>query len=476
MRPKRYVVRPKLIDDVLDNPGIGFMTFQRFNGDRLNEGNSWTEGFPIEYQPFSGDLANEGHPNTTIAYFRLYWRFLETAPQQYDWAMIDRALSTAKERGQTLMLRIAPYGETKEKTDVPDWYRELPGVTGNPIQPKWLVDPEDPRYVQYFGGMVRELGRRYDGHSDLEAVDVSFVGPWGEGEGSEKLTDRTREALVDCYVDSFRETPLLMLLTDERTNRYALSRRNVGYRADCLGDMGGSWTNLMEILPGSANDYHDVPLDWSHMMDHYPQKIIQNGFRDAWQKAPVSFEVCWVVQDWYDRNWDIDYIIDQSLKWHISSFNAKSSPIPKAWEPNVRRWLNRMGYRLALRKLTYPCVVEPGDDMTITTWWENLGVAPCYRKYDLALRLTNGQNEIVLKTDADIREWLPGDNLHDQALRLPESLQAGQYQVALGLLDPVTCAPAIKLAVEGRGPDGWYAVGSIEVRHRGEEVGNAEPI
>ena len=31
-------VRPVEIDDVLINPGIGFMTFQRFNGDALNEG------------------------------------------------------------------------------------------------------------------------------------------------------------------------------------------------------------------------------------------------------------------------------------------------------------------------------------------------------------------------------------------------------------------------------------------------------
>ena len=42
-------VRPKEIDEVLVNPGMGFTTFQRFNGDRLNEGLEWTEGFPIEY-------------------------------------------------------------------------------------------------------------------------------------------------------------------------------------------------------------------------------------------------------------------------------------------------------------------------------------------------------------------------------------------------------------------------------------------
>ena len=67
-------VRPTEIDDVLTNPGIGFMTFQRFNGDDLNEGIRWTEGFPIEYQEFDGNLENKDHPMTSIAYLRIYWK------------------------------------------------------------------------------------------------------------------------------------------------------------------------------------------------------------------------------------------------------------------------------------------------------------------------------------------------------------------------------------------------------------------
>ena len=35
---KTIYVRPVEINDVLTNPGIGFMTFQRFSGDKLNEG------------------------------------------------------------------------------------------------------------------------------------------------------------------------------------------------------------------------------------------------------------------------------------------------------------------------------------------------------------------------------------------------------------------------------------------------------
>jgi hypothetical protein len=34
----------------------------------------------------------------------------------------------------------------------------------------------------------------------------------------------------------------------------------------------------------------------------------------------------------------------------------------------------------------------------------------------------------------------------------------------VGMLDPRTGLPAIKLAIEGRQPDGWYDLGTVQVR------------
>jgi hypothetical protein len=245
------VVRPAEIDDILVNPGIGFMTFQRFNGDQLNEGLKWTEGYPIVYQPFKGSLENPNHPRTSMAYFRVYWKFVEPEQGKYRWDLIDNALRTAHDRKQTLMLRIAPYGTAKDN-DVPDWYRSLVGSEpAMPVQ-KWRTNPEDARYSQHFGRFVRAMAARYDGHPALESVDLSIVGAWGEGAGSEDLTENTRKALVDAYIDGFRKTPLVMLLTDEKTNKYALSRRDAGWRVDCLGDMGGfsnpNWSHMQVII------------------------------------------------------------------------------------------------------------------------------------------------------------------------------------------------------------------------------------
>jgi len=445
VRPQETMtVRPKVIDGVLINPGIGFMTFQRFNGDKLNEGTKWTEGYPIVHQEFDGNLENENHPMTSLAYFRVYWKFIEPAEDEYRWDLIDKTLETAAARGQTLLLRIAPYG-TGADNDVPDWYRQMVGNEEG-LPEKWRTDPEDPRYVEHFCDMVQDLGARYDGHPVLESVDLSIVGAWGEGAGSEQLTQKTREALVNSYLEAFKKTLLVMLLTDEKTNRYGLSKRDVGWRVDCLGDMGG------------------FSKTWCHMCDYYPQAIINFGMQDAWKKAPVTLEVCWVMQHWKDQGWDIDYIIDQSLKWHISSFNGKSSPVPQGWQPQVDRWLKRMGYRFALRKFTYPSAVKPGGELRFTSWWENQGVAPCYRPFRLAFRLKKGQSNAVLVTGADLRSWLPGDNLYDDAVTVPKDLGEGEYELVIGILDERIDEPKVRLAIEGRRPDGWYSLGKISVQ------------
>lgn len=457
------VVRFHDNEEVLNNPGKGFTTFQRFNGDTLNPTPGWTEGLPIEYQDFDGNLENENHPQTTIAYYRVYWRYFEPEEQQYNWELIDKALETARERGQKLMLRIPAHGSgTDTRRDVPDWYRDMVGDSrewghDSPVN-AWLVNPEDPRYVQYYGGMIRALGERYDGHPDLESVDMALVGAWGEGAGSALLTQETREGLVNSYTDVFNKTPLKMLLTDEKTNKYGLSQANVGWRIDCLGDIG-FW----------ADDQNG----WSHMYDHYPQKIVETGMQDAWKKAPVSLEICYTFTNWQRLGdfglEEVDYIFDQALKWNISSFNAKSSPVLEEWEDAVDEWIKEMGYRFVLRRFSYSSEVTQNGKLNFTSWWENKGVAPIYQEYPLALRLRNSDGSTTLLTDIDIREWMPGDNMYDDAVFVPHDLPVGEYELELAIIEPLIelgkePKPAVKLPIDGVTNDGWYSLGAITVK------------
>lgn len=450
------IVKPKETNEVLVNPGMGFMTFQRFNGDELNSGSGWTEGFPIDYQEFDGDLVNQGYPATTIAYWRIYWKFLEPEKGVYRWDMIDKALEIAEKRGQSLLIRIAPYGTGPER-DVPDWYRKMVGsredwTYNNPVN-KWAVDPEDPRYAEFFGGLIRAMGERYDGHPDLEAVDLSIVGAWGEGAGSELLSQTAREALVDAYTESFAKTPLIALLMDEKTNKYANSRIHVGWRVDCIGDLG-FWASEQN--------------GWTHMHDFYPREIIGCDVQDSWIESPLSFEICGTFLSWRDKQGygreEVKYIFDQSLKWHMSSFNAKSSPVPEEWNDLVDDWLKKMGYRFVLRRFTYPKEVKQNGKLQFTSWWENKGVAPCYKDFIPAIRLKSKGNEaVVVIPDVRLKGWLPGDIVCDDAVFVPLELPAGTYDLQIALVDRQKHRPRINLAVEGRTSDGWYQLGKITV-------------
>jgi hypothetical protein len=122
-----------------------------------------------------------------------------------------------------------------------------------------------------------------------------------------------------------------------------------------------------------------------------------------------------------------------------------------------------MGYRFVLRKFTYPQRVKPGSQLAFTSWWDNKGVAPCYKRFPLALRLKNGPRTEILLTEADITTWLPGDNLYDSEVALPTDLSAGDYELELGLVDRASKTPRIKLAIEGRSEDAWYRLGRIKV-------------
>ena len=60
---------------------------------------------------------------------------------------------------------------------------------------------------------IKRLGERYDGHPDIDHVDLGSVGWWGEwhlsGSKNCKLpTLENRKKIVDAYLAAFKKTPL----------------------------------------------------------------------------------------------------------------------------------------------------------------------------------------------------------------------------------------------------------------------------
>jgi hypothetical protein len=419
---------------MIANPGMGWQTFNRFADDDPN-----LEGIP-----------------SASAYFRFYWRDLETREGRPNYALFDSLLTRARKANQKLAFRVMCLGSNNQSIHVPQWLKDK-GCPGYEFQldgkgiTRWVPDMDSPLFQEAHFRFLEALGKRYDGHPDLDLVDIGTVGMWGEwhmsSSGVKMPSEETRKKVIDTYLRAFSKTPKVMLIGDEGGMKLAVSTHS-GWRADCLGDYGG------------------FSKTWNHMENMYPVQIAKTGTAEAWKTGPVAFESCWTMQKWKDENWCISCIFDYGLEYHASYLNNKSAKIPEGSRPDIEKFLKRLGYRLVLQKLEHDRTVKAGAPLELTMVWENAGVAPPYRDYMPAIRLTGEKDgeSTVIPTDISVRGWLPGSRELSASPRLPRNLRKGVYTLALAVFEPARKEPVIRLAIEGRGDDGWYPLSKIEVK------------
>lgn len=441
------VVRPKEIQDVLVNPGMGVTTFQRFNGQEPNPPLKWSEVGPVTKLPAA--TAKPDFPDASVAYCRWYWNVLEPEPGKFNWEIVDLAIEEARAHGQKLAIRLMPYSN---QDPLPEWYRKSGAKRANKDSDKdgkiWQPDFSDPLFLKYWSELVAEAGVRYDGNPYLDTVDISSVGYWGEGWSPYMPAFSYQKALIDIWLEAFKRTPLLMNFDEPQALAYG-TQQGAGWRLDCWGDMRVSSTD---------------PYFPAEMLEIYPQQIVRTGIQNVWQRSPVSLETCYTVPGWKERGYDLDYILAQGLRWHVSTANIKSAPIPAEWKAKFEDFQRKIGYRFILRRLEYSKTVSPGTMMPVHMWWLNAGVAPVYAPYDLVMELRSAKSSAIIRILVDVRKWLPGDAVFDDSVYVPEHLEAGSYDVRIAMLDPRTGKPAICFAIEGRQDDGWYLAGSLTVK------------
>lgn len=432
------------VQGVIINPYIGFTSFQHFRGEKLysdcitgRAGIASTETENYECYPVPDGVEENGreqgyYPDNTVAYIRVLWKEFEPRQGEYNYKFIEDIIAKAKEKGQTLMFRLMPHS-TCERDDVPDWLKEIMECPARPAGMRVKASPTDPRYLKLFGQAVEKLGERFDRETVLDSVDVSLGGAWGEG-GSAFPEEELR-ALMDIYMRVFPNTKLLGQLSNVAMLKYIGAKRPIGWRADGTGQP-------------------------KHMNEIFPP-LVERLDPDHWKIAPVSFESYWWISEWYRQGWDIDAIIEQTLDWHISSFNTKSFPIQYEIQDKIEYWLTKMGYRFYLSEICTPGQAKAGEEIEISFVMKNTGVAPIYNKLPFKFLLKNETASFELSTEIDICKWMPGENKESVNLVLPEELPAGNYQ--LGCMIGGGTYPVVKLATVTENDGEAYYLANMEI-------------
>jgi len=426
------------------NPYIGFTSFQHFRGECLysdvitDPQNNMLETEPLECFPIPEYVPQKGreegfYPDTSIAYIRLLWKEFEPKQGEYHYEILEDILAKAKACGQTVMFRLIPHS-TRAEDDVPDWLKDIIPCPARPAGKRVKDSPKDPRYFAFYAKAVQKIAERFDKDPTLDIVDICMPGAWGESYKLEEYTEEELKQWIDLFTHAFHNTILLGQAPVAHLIPYANKSGLTGWRGDGLG---GSW----------------------HMQARYPH--VWEQIPDMWETAPVSFESLWWLGEWKRKGWDIDDIIEKSLQWHISSFNAKSLPIPNEWTEKIKYWISKMGYHFVIDYFNYPEAASASDTLAFEISIENVGVAPIYRKHDLRLRISGDEKNYEFNIDADIRKWLPGKHAHRFCVTLPDDITPGKYQLEIGIGDDNS--PIIYLCTDAKRKGRFYSLGDMDV-------------
>ena len=426
------------------NPYIGFTSFQHFKKDELYSDlivkpeNNMTETEHVECYPVPDYVEEKGraqgyYPDCSVVYIRILWKEFEPREGEYNYEFIEDILNKARENDQTVMFRLMQHS-TRESDDVPDWLKTKMECPARPEGMRVKDCPRDPKFLEYFGRAVRAFGERFDSDPTLAFMDISMPGAWGEGSHVKLFTPEQLKNFADVYTHVFKNTLLIGQTCAGWLLHYLNESAPVGWRADCIGNPGCTY----DLIPTRLKEFPAV-----------------------WKRGHISTEAYWWLGEWQRKGWELDKIIETTLGWHISTFNAKSLPIPFEWTEKIDEWIAKMGYHFQIQSFAYPEEVSAGERVETLLSIENVGVAPIYHKLPLKIRFV-GMETFEWETDVDVREWLPGTFENKIAVTLPKTIKRGAYKIQIALGGGGY--PIAYFATDAKEENDWYEVGKTQVK------------
>ena len=391
----------------------------------------------------------------SVVYIRFNWADVEPEEGKFNWKLIDDTIAAWKPRGAAVSMRVMTCNaHSSGYYTSPKWLFEAGGkgfeylvggddpTSGGQRIPRLEPDYADPIYLAKHGAFLKALGARYDGHPGVEFLDIGSYGVWGEWHTKHPAPVAVRQQIVDLYLGAFRKTPLVFMSDDAAVLNYALAH-GTGFRRD---GVGSPWHEQNWI---GSKKYAAVA-----------------GMADTWQHAPVVFEWFGNYDYLQSRQWSFDAAVNFMLRNHVTLINDNFGRFPPEALPQLEKLARLAGARFVLRELTHAKTAPPGAALTLQMQWANVGVGRLQHPYALRLFLLDaaGQPAGTADAKADLRDWLPGDHALTAALPLPATLQAGNYTLALAVVDPASRHRPFRLAFDAPEKEGRYEVSQVRVK------------
>jgi len=316
------------------------------------------------------------------------------------------------------------------------------------------------QFKQRVIALIKKLGKAWDNDSRVAYVEMGLIGEWGEMEFPDTRDD-IKEAMAAEFATSF-QNKLVMI---RWPNTYNDDIYNFGYYWDSWGhkDQRYYGFHLNNVSPRwkTAVIGGEAAYGWGNY-------LIQPG------KSPDESLLKAVHRDYILD--EIRFLHCNHMGW-LASYDQGNESV-RAGAEIIQK---AMGYRFVISELSYPKRIDTDTKFTVSFKVKNTGSTPFYYNWPVEVSLLDPKTKLpVWKQNCnniDIRTWLPGDkwddstdtytipaepNLINQTF-LVANVPAGEYIVALAILDPAGNRPAARFAIKNYYNGGRHPIGKVGV-------------
>lgn len=374
----RVVVTPRDTGEALVNPMMGW-TMHFYSNIPTNYGSQLAPSDTLD-----------DFPGLSTVYLRVPWSFIEPEEGKFNWALLDTPAQRWIDKGKYVAFRIT-CSENWTQYATPEWVKDA-GAKGShyvfgegPCDDEsrpWDPDYEDPVYREKLENFLREMGRRYDGNPNVAFVDVGTYGMWGEAHTMMSVPVPPEKNLeivrwhIDLHKKYFPDT--LLCISDDAAG-HNVPGANLPETDYAFGQGVSLRDDSIMVQPPPNSWYHaelaqqfwpTLPVILEH--EHYGGSKARNAWSaELMKKAVEDYHAAFMSIHWWPR---IELEENREL---IDEVNR------------------RLGYRLQLRRISWPREIKIGQWFDIESEWANAGVTPCYPGGSMTLTLKDAQGGIV---------------------------------------------------------------------------------
>jgi hypothetical protein len=326
-------------------------------------------------------------------------------------------------------------------------------------------DYSSDRFRNRVVALIEKLGEAWDDDPRIAFIEMGIWGLWGEhhneafgGFGQPPRIPPDMQKLLGNAFQEFFKKKLVMV-------RYPDDFRDYSF--------GIHWDSF--IHPEQEN--HITELLSPYMKNRWKTAVMGGEMAFDWGTKLGKDPTDAVVNHHEEIIHAIRLLHWNHLGW-VSDYD-RHNPVARDHAGEIQKAL---GYRFVIDAVRYNKIVGADRELYVSFDVQNMGSSPIYYNLPVEISLLDVESRIPVWSerirDLDIRTWLPGDLWSKEELayeiepeiftiedsfNLPETISAGEYIVALSILDPAGNVPSVRFATANYFNGGRHPIGRIGI-------------